>query len=152
MSDESGEFPVGSLNDWELKVLDAEMQEPDFLAWYRNPSRASEDSLAIAYQDDQGNWRRMCPDFLFFHGDEREIRVSIVDPHGFHLADALSKLRGLHAFAKQYGEAFHRIEAIAKIEDDTLRVLDLKDPTMSDALETANDAKSRYLGKAASDY
>ncbi len=54
------------------KVLEAEMGQPGFLAWYRNPGRASEDSLAIAYKDGKGNWRRMCPDFLFFHGDDAQ--------------------------------------------------------------------------------
>ena len=63
MSDDEGNFPVGSLNDWELRVLDAEMQDKDFLAWYRNPSRASDDALAIAYRDAQDHWRRMCPGF-----------------------------------------------------------------------------------------
>ena len=152
MSDESGEFPVGSLNDWELSVLDAEMQDSDVLAWYRNPSRASEDSLAIAYRDGQGNWRRMCPDFVFFHGDDREVRVSLVDPHGYHLADALPKLRGLCAFAVEYGEAFHRIEAIARMDDGTLRVLDLKDTSVRTAVEAASDAKVLYQGTKASDY
>ncbi|MEJ7786804.1 MAG: DEAD/DEAH box helicase family protein, partial [Solirubrobacteraceae bacterium] len=68
MSDADGGFPIGSLNEWEKLVLDSERGQPGFLAWYRNPSRASNDSLAIAYKDGKGNWRRMCPDFVFFHG------------------------------------------------------------------------------------
>ncbi len=86
MSDANGEFPIGSLNKWETSVLESEMAQPGFLAWYRNPQRASSDSLAIPYKDGKGSWRRMCPDFIFFHGDESDVKVSIVDPHGFHLA------------------------------------------------------------------
>ena len=152
MSDEAGEFPVGSLNEWEVDVLDSEMDDPDFRAWYRNPSRASDDALAIAYRDAQDNWRRMCPDFLFFHGDDEDIKVSIVDPHGHHFSDALYKLRGLASFAAEQSEAFHRIEAVARMEDETLRVLDLKDEKVREAIDAASDAKVLYAGKLASDY
>lgn len=152
MSDDNGDFPVGSLNEWELGVLDEEMSDPDFLAWYRNPSRASEDALAIAYRDGQDNWRRMCPDFVFFHGSDDDVKVSIVDPHGHHLADALPKLRGLSEFAEEYGDQFHRIEAVARMEDSTLRVLDLTKESVRNAVEAASDAKALYAGNAATDY
>ena len=125
MSDDDGKFPIGSLNKWELEVLDTEMARPGFLAWYRNPSRPSADALTIAYEDRQGNWRRMCPDFVFFHGDDTNVNVSIVDPHGHHLADALPKLRGLATFAAAHGDEFHRVESIARTDDGTLRILDL---------------------------
>ena len=68
MSDVDGNFPIGALNAWEMSALESEMAQPGFLAWYRNPGRASDDSLAIAYRDGKGNWRRMCPDFIFFSG------------------------------------------------------------------------------------
>ncbi|MEA5446477.1 DEAD/DEAH box helicase family protein [Gammaproteobacteria bacterium AB-CW1] len=152
MSDEAGEFPIGSLNEWEVQVLDSEMKDHDFRAWYRNPSRASEDALAIAYCDAQDNWRRMCPDFLFFHGDDDDIKVSIVDPHGHHFADALYKLRGLASFSEELGDAFHRIEAVARMEDETLRVLDLKDQKVREAIDAANEAKALYSSGLASDY
>jgi len=38
MSDGDGNFPFGSLNQWEIEVLDTEMARSDFQAWYRNPS------------------------------------------------------------------------------------------------------------------
>ena len=133
-------------------MLDAELGRDDCLAWYRNPSRASDDALAVAWRDEAGNWRRMCPDFLFFHGKEDDVKVSIVDPHGHHLGDSLGKLRGLAAFAAEYGQSFHRIEAVAKLDDDTLRVLDLLDEKVREAVESAADAKSLYLGNAAEDY
>jgi hypothetical protein len=152
MSDPNGEFPIGSLNDWEEQVLDSERAQGGFLAWYRNPSRASNDSLAIAYKDGKGNWRRMCPDFIFFHGDESDVKVSLVDPHGFHLADALPKLRGLATFTEAFGEEFHRIEAVAKMKDGTLRVLDATADAVRDAIRAADDAEQLYLSSAATDY
>ena len=152
MSDGNGNFPVGLMNQWEIQVLDREMGRSGFQAWYRNPSRPSGDALAIAYQNARGHWCRMCPDFLFFHGDSENIRVSIVDPHGHHLADALPKLRGLAEFAATHGESFHRIESVAEMDDGTLRVLDLTDPSIRQAVAEAGDAQDLYLGAAGDDY
>jgi type III restriction enzyme len=78
MADPSRQFPTGSLNNWESSVLESEMRQ-DLLGWYRNPGRASEDSLAVAYKDGKGNWRRMCPDFVFFSGDDRDVKVSLIE-------------------------------------------------------------------------
>ena len=152
MADADGNFPIGSLNQWETAVLDKEMGRPGFQAWYRNPPRPSGDALAIAYQNSQGHWSRMCPDFLFFHGDSEQIRVSIVDPHGHHLADALPKLRGLAKFAATHGESFHRIESVARMKDSTLRVLDLTDPDIRETIAEGDDTEALYLGDGANDY
>ena len=91
----------------------------------------------------------MCPDFLFFHGDRENMKVSIVDPH---LADALPKLRGLAEFAGTHGEAFDRIESVARMQDGTLRVLDLTEPPTREALAKAAAAAALYLGGGADDY
>ena len=152
MSDPNGNFPGGSLNSWEIEVLDKEMSRSDFQAWYRNPPRPSGDALAVAYQNARGLWRRMCPDFLFFNSDGDETRVSIVDPHGHHLADALPKLRGLAVFAARNGESFHRIESVARMPDGTLRVLDLTDGSTRNAIAEAADAEALYRSAAATDY
>ena len=152
MSGGDGNFPIGSLNQWEIEVLDKEMGRPGSQAWYRNPSRPSGDALAIAYQNTQGHWRRMCPDFLFFHRDSENLLVSIVDPHGHHLADALPKLRGLAQFATTHGESFHRIESVARMNDGTLRVLDIADPRVREAITKAADTEPLYLGRWANDY
>ena len=151
MSDADGNFPI-DLNQWEIEVLDNEIGRSGFQAWYRNPSRPSGDALTIAYQNAQDHWRRMCPDFLFFHGDSENIKVSIVDPHGHHLADALPKLRGLAAFAAMHGESFHRIESVARMKDGTLRVLDLANPSVREAVAEAEDAEALYLSGEANDY
>ena len=55
MSDGDGNFPIGSLNHWEIEVLDKEMGRSGFQTWYRNPPRPSGDALAIAYQTTPGH-------------------------------------------------------------------------------------------------
>ena len=54
-----------------------------------------------------------------------KIVASIIDPHGHHLDDALMKMKALAAFAGTYGDAFHRIEALAEV-DGRMRVIDMK--------------------------
>lgn len=150
LADAQGNFPI-DMNEWEVEVLDAEMARESFVGWYRNPSRASDESLAIAYQDGQA-WRALRPDFIFFsrraNGD---IGASIVDPHGHHLGDALPKLVGLANYAETYGSHFDRIDAISKV-DGKLRLLDMTEPTVRAAVLSASDVKSLYSGTIASDY
>jgi hypothetical protein len=150
LADEDGHFPIGGLDDWERDVLASEIGR--CVAWYRNPGRASADALAIAYRDGQGEWRRLCPDFVFFETVRGRIRPSIVDPHGTHLGDALPKLRGLAAYAEEYGDRFHRIEAVAATADEDLRVLDLTEQRVRDAIRAADDAASLYESPVACDY
>jgi type III restriction enzyme len=124
-ADASGEFPV-DLNDWERRVVEAELARPGFVAWYRNPGSATPASLRIAYQDDEGEWASLQPDFIVVsRRDEGSLAASIVDPHGDHLADARAKLRALADFAERFEDQFVRVESIAKATDGTLRVLDL---------------------------
>ena len=149
MAAEDGTAPV-DLNAWERQVLDSEAAEPSFRGWYRNPSRASKQSLAIPYQDGTGQWQALRPDFLFFHtNQDGTIRADIVDPHGTYLADALPKLRGLADYAQAHGDAFGRIEAVAEI-DGQLRVLDMKNDVVRAGVHAAQDAQSLY--KAAPAY
>lgn len=128
MSDENGLYPIGSLNDWERDVVRTEIARPNSVAWYRNPARPAVDSLGIVYRDALGNWRSMHPDFVFFNEIGGEVKASIVDPHGHHLEDSMVKLRALADFAQDFGERFHRIEALDKVSG-TMRLLDLKDAT-----------------------
>ncbi|MGI8868698.1 MAG: hypothetical protein ACR2F6_07575 [Mycobacteriales bacterium] len=140
MSDEEGQFPLTSLNSWERSVVLAELARPNVRGWYRNPSRAAVDSLGIAYRDDDtGNWRSMHPDFVFFHEVGGEIVASIADPHGHHLDDAGMKLRALAAFAGEYGDAFHRIEALAEI-DGRMKVIDMKIAQVREAVLHGKDS------------
>jgi hypothetical protein len=134
-ADADGLFPV-VLNDWERAVVEAELARDEFVAWYRNPGSATPASLRIAYQNDEGVWASLQPDFIVVsRRSDGTLGASIVDPHGDHLADARAKIRALAAFAEQFGDRFVRIESVAKVDDGSLRVLDLADPAVrADAL------------------
>lgn len=126
-SDAHGTFPV-DLNDWERAVVEGELARDAFVAWYRNPGSATPASLRIAYQNDEDAWASLQPDFIVVsRRSDGSLGASIVDPHGDHLADARAKLRALAAFAEQFGDRFVRIESVAKVDDGSLRVLDLGD-------------------------
>lgn len=144
LADESGAFPVGSLNDWELAVVDAELARGETVAWYRNPAAATAtDAVQVPYRVGNG-WKSMQPDFIFFsRKQDGSLAASIVDPHGHHLADALPKLQGLARFAERYGEHFLRIDAISKV-DDELRFLDLTSATVREAVNAASSASTLY--------
>jgi Tfp pilus assembly protein PilV len=129
-SDAEGTFPV-DLNDWERAVVDAELARDGFIAWYRNPGSATPASLRIAYQNDEDAWASLQPDFIVVsRRSDGSLGASIVDPHGDHLADARTKLRALAAFAELFGDRFVRIESVAKVDDGSLRILDLGDPVV----------------------
>lgn len=150
MCDEDGVFPA-EMNDWEIDVLKAEMQRSGFQAWYRNPSRSSQDSLGVAYTDN-GQVKTVRPDFIFFSQQpDGAIAADIVDPHGTHLSDALPKLQGLACYAERHSAIYRRIDAIAKV-GDKLRVLDLTDPKVRKEVAGAGSAKSLYEGAFACDY
>lgn len=144
-ADPDGRYPA-QLNDWETQVITAETERPSFVAWYRNPSRATPNALRIAYQDDAGRWASLQVDFVVIsRRDDGTLAASIVDPHGDHLADAKAKLRALADFADSNGDRFIRIVSIAKGTDGTLRVLDLLDPGVRAAVRSFDGAKVSAL-------
>ncbi len=129
-TDADGMFPA-DLNDWERTVVASELARDGFVAWYRNPGSATPASLRIAYQNDEGDWASLQPDFIVVsRRTDGTLGASIVDPHGDYLADARAKLHALAAFAERFGDRFVRIESVAKVEDGSLRVLDLGDPAV----------------------
>ncbi len=69
-------------------------------------------------------------------------------PHGHHLEDSLIKLQGLCDFAEEFGDSFHRIEAVSNAGSD-LVVLDLKDNKVRDALKAGNKTPA-LVGRALS--
>jgi len=150
LCNEHGVFPA-EMNEWESSVLKTEMQRDGFQAWYRNPSRASQDSLGIAYNDN-GKVKIVRPDFIFFAMQEDgTIAADIVDPHGTYLSDALPKLQGLASYTETHLNVYRRVETVAKV-GDKLRVLDLTDTAVRKAVAEARDAKSLYEGAFASDF
>jgi type III restriction enzyme len=142
LCDASGEFPA-DLNGPEQAVLMKETARDGFVAWYRNPPRASQDSLGVAYHYAK-RFEIVRPDFVFFAtAANGSILVDIVDPHGAYMADALPKLRGLADYAASHGAVYRRIEAVDG-PTDALRVLDLMDPGVRAAVAAATSAKEVF--------
>jgi type III restriction enzyme len=147
-ADAEGMFPA-DLNGWEARVIETEIARPSFLAWYRNPQRATPNSLRIAYQTDDDKWASLQVDFLVVsRRDDGTLAVSIVDPHGDHLADAKAKLRALADFAENYGDRFLRVQSIAEDEDGNLRSLDLLDEDVRVAVRDFEGGKVSALYKS----
>lgn len=150
LCDADGLFP-DALNIWERAVVAAETAKVGRIAWYRNPARASQDSLGILY-DDADDKRLVRPDFVFFSQQtDGAIVADIVDPHGHHLADSLPKLHGLARYAEMNGHLFGRIEAVSEVEG-RYQMLDLKNPDVRTAVYAAASAKSAYQGAVSAPY
>lgn len=147
---EDGSYPA-ELKTWERAVLEAEMKRKGFKFWYRNPDRPSQDSLGIAYLLGEVT-QIVRPDFIFFAEQEGSIVADIVDPHGFHLADALAKLQGLARYAERHPHAFRRVEAIADTGSSKLRMLDMTKPDVRREILDASTAESLYRSASARDY
>lgn len=149
LCDDQGRYPA-ELKSWEIAVLSAEMARSDFRFWYRNPNRPSQDSLGIAYIDGDET-KILRPDFVFFSEVNGEVVVDIIDPHGFHLADALPKLKGLAHYAETHSQVYRRFEAVAETAG-TLRRLDLTRADVRDAIKQATNVEALYKSAVAGDY
>ncbi|MFA9480121.1 type III restriction endonuclease subunit R, partial [Phycisphaerales bacterium AB-hyl4] len=130
--------------------LTAEMERGGFKFWYRNPDRPSQDSLGISYADGDDT-KIVRPDFIFFAEQDGQIVADIIDPHGFHLADALPKLQGLACYAETHSQIYRRIEAVAET-GGKLRVLDLTSADVRQAVVGATNAEALYKSAVAGDY
>ena len=56
--------------------------------------------------------RAMFPDLLVFRRPAGSVVIDIFEPHGDHLADHLSKAKGLANYVRKHGSGFGRIEMI----------------------------------------
>jgi hypothetical protein len=145
-----GMFPE-DFNSWEGEVVSAELERAGTIAWYRNPSRASQDSLGVTYEDG-GDVKIVRPDFIFFAElPDGSIAADIVDPHGTQFSDSIPKLKGIAQYAEKHGDAFRRIDAVAKIGNE-FRVLDLKEASVRSEIESATSIKALYDAACVSDY
>ncbi|MDR3489788.1 MAG: DEAD/DEAH box helicase family protein [Bradyrhizobium sp.] len=151
LCDEDGLFPESFNSSWESKVVLIELQRAGNVAWYRNPARATQESLGITYED-AGEIRIVRPDFIFFaRMPDGTVVADVIDPHGHHLADALPKLKGLARFVEANAGQFRRFEAVTSIGGG-YRVLDLFEPSVRAAIFEATSAKALYESSAATDY
>jgi type III restriction enzyme len=147
---DDGLFPE-DFNSWEGEVLQIELKRSETVGWYRNPSRASQDSLGVIYEDG-GEAKILRPDFIFFaQQPDGSIVADIVDPHGTQFSDSIPKLKGLARYAETYAGMYRRIDAVAKL-GDTFRVLDLKEVLVRSAIESATSIKELYASGVATDY
>jgi type III restriction enzyme len=150
LCDEGGAFPA-ELNDWERKVVEAEATRKGFSSWYRNPGRASQESMAIPYEHD-GQVKLLRPDFVFFATQQDGTVVAdIVDPHATHLRDAIPKLQGLAKYAETHPGLYRRVDAVAEV-GGKMRVLDLTDGEVRRAVYEVKDVQGLYGGGLAADY
>jgi len=130
-ADADGLYPA-TLNDWETEVVGVETARASFVAWYRNPSRATPNSLCIAYETDAGAWASLQVDFVV---------ISRRDD----LADAKAKLLALAQFAEDHGGEFARIWSIGAGSDGSLRYLDLQEPGVRDEVRSFPGGKVTAL-------
>lgn len=140
-ADGDGHFPA-VLNQWERTVVETETARPSFVGWYRNPARPTAAALRIAYETDAGVWTSLQPDFLIVSKrDDGTLGVSIVDPHGDHLADAKNKLKALARYAERFANQFVRVESITQASDGSLRSLDLLEEAVRQAVDEFEGAE-----------
>ncbi|MGY1719279.1 DEAD/DEAH box helicase [Blastococcus sp. SYSU DS0552] len=119
--------------DWEKHVLMVESARMGFVGWYRNPT-GGQRALRVPYESGAG-FGRCYPDFVFVHTDDDEgLRISVIDPHGHHLADASDKLRGLAIYAQRHSASVARVVSVIRNSSGEYRMLDLKDPTIQGTL------------------
>ena len=132
--DDDGAF-ADNFNNLETEVLNAEI--PNCLGWLRSPDRKGW-SFTIPYQRRPGEYKPVYPDFLFFRQEGDRVVIDILDPHGAHLPDAVSKAKGLALYAEKHGHRFGRIETIDRV-DGQLRRLNLKNHTTRDQISAISN-------------
>jgi hypothetical protein len=144
-------FPEDFKSSWEDKVVLAELERAGSVGWYRNPARASQDSLGVTYVI--GNETKIArPDFIFFvRRQDGSIVADIVDPHGIQFADALPRMKGLARYAEKNSGIYRRIEAVAKL-GDKFRTIDLTEASARAAVLNAETVREVYEGDVVIDY
>ena len=149
--EEDEQFPEDFKTSWEKHVLATESARNGYIAWYRNPGRASQDSLGVSYHEND-KYSIIRPDFVFFaEGNDGEIVVDIVDPHGYHLSDALPKLKGLAQYAETHADHYRRIEAVAEV-DGVFKVLDFTEKDVRNKILESETAIEVYNSPLANNY
>ncbi len=136
-------FPA-KVTGWEADVLKAELAKKTLIGWYRNPTGGTR-ALGVPYKQSKKP-RTLYPDFLFFHKVDGETVIDVIDPHRPDSADTAPKWTGLVAYAIAHGAKFRRINGVIANSEGTLLSLDLKNPQVAKALESAtNETDIRKL-------
>lgn len=150
LCDEDGLFPVEQ-NTWEERVLSRELGRDDVLGWYRNPARASQDSLGATYEEG-GDVKIVRPDFIFFSRlPDGTVAADILDPHGIQFSDSLPKMKGLAEYAEKNQGHYRRIEVCAEV-DGTFLTVDLTEASTREVVMEAKSIQDVYRSKGAREY
>ena len=121
-ADSKGNFGWDA-RSWEKIVLEAETKRKGFAGFLRNVPRKVW-ALCLPYGPE--NDQPMFPDLLTFRRTKGGVLIDILEPHGDHLADHLSKAQGLARYAGNHGDGLGRIEMIRVVKDKPER-LDMQD-------------------------
>lgn len=132
------------LNTLEKKIVEAELNKHETVAFYRNPSRVSAASLSIPYNVGE-RLENMHPDFIFFVSTRSGIQRVIVDPHGAWLSDSVEKLRGYVQYIRDFPNMFVKVLVVSNAESGELRYLDLIDPKVQAAVNNFTGTMSNSL-------
>lgn len=77
------------------------------------------------------------------------IKTGFQRASGYHLTDALAKLRGLAAYAERHGDVFQRVDAVIQEPGGQLLALDLKSEAIREAvLKHDHDVLSLFVDLA----
>lgn len=125
---DSGDF-ASTLNEWEKDALKAALADDDALGWLRNDPRKPW-SFTVPYEAGR-EYKPMYPDFLVFRRQGAGIVCDILEPHALAWEDSAAKAKGLAAFARDHGDAFGRIQLIAKV-GGSYKTLSLDDTDVRD--------------------
>jgi type III restriction enzyme len=136
-----GQFPADLNRARKSVCLSTEMNRTGFVAWYRNPSRAGSYSLGIAYGEGDGHAHgaaglsdlRQAGGRLHCGGHRGPARHAVQ-------RCAWRSCAGLRPTRTQYAGKVRRVDAIAAV-GDTLKVLDLTDAGVREAVAAAADAQ-----------
>ncbi len=102
-----------TLNEWERDALKTALGEDDAVGWLRNDPRKPW-SFTVPYEAGS-EYKPMYPDFLVFRRQGDGLVCDILEPHSLSFEDSAAKAKGLAAFARDHGDAFGRIQLIAKV-------------------------------------
>lgn len=150
LCDEEGNFPFDH-NSWEEKVITTELKNPELVGWYRNPSRASQESLGITYEDG-GETYVLRPDFIFFYKQANgKVVADIIDPHGDYLGDALEKIKGTAKYVTNNTKAFRRVLVCSEIDREMVSV-DLAEKEVREAVVQMSSIQEVYQASFARNY
>ena len=129
-------------SSWEKDTIEDELKSPDVVAWLRNVDRARWSLRIPRREGDQ--WRPFYPDILLVRQDGTRFVVDILDPHDHTKKDAVSKAKGLSAYAWRHAEKLGHVDQIAKI-GDRYRRLHLEREVVRRQIDSLGDGDLSHL-------